>query len=59
MSESNAEEDQHTVVGYNDADDYEALCDLAGDGTTAQLSDEEFVAKFVLAEQICRFLMFL
>uniref|UniRef100_A0A915PIP6 Folliculin n=1 Tax=Setaria digitata TaxID=48799 RepID=A0A915PIP6_9BILA len=33
--------------------DYEALCDLIGDSVTVHLSDEEYVAKFVLSEQIC------
>uniref|UniRef100_A0A8R1TJN3 Uncharacterized protein n=1 Tax=Onchocerca volvulus TaxID=6282 RepID=A0A8R1TJN3_ONCVO len=38
-------------VGYAD---YEALCDLVGEtNIVQQLSDEEYVAKFVLAEQIC------
>ncbi|VDN30510.1 unnamed protein product [Gongylonema pulchrum] len=47
-------EDQQTVIAYEgDSDDYEALCDLAGDSATVNLSDEEYVAKFVLAEQIC------
>uniref|UniRef100_A0A1I8EFU1 Uncharacterized protein n=1 Tax=Wuchereria bancrofti TaxID=6293 RepID=A0A1I8EFU1_WUCBA len=33
--------------------DYETLCGLVGENSTVQLSDEEYVAKFVLAEQIC------
>uniref|UniRef100_A0A0R3RFR2 UDENN FLCN/SMCR8-type domain-containing protein n=1 Tax=Elaeophora elaphi TaxID=1147741 RepID=A0A0R3RFR2_9BILA len=40
-------------VQYVEQDDYETLCDLVGESSTVQLSDEEYVAKFVLAEQIC------
>ncbi|KAL3994697.1 C9orf72-like family protein [Acanthocheilonema viteae] len=41
------------TVQYVGHADYETLCDLVGESSTVQLSDEEYVAKFVLAEQIC------
>ncbi|CAG9531278.1 unnamed protein product [Cercopithifilaria johnstoni] len=41
------------TVQYVGHADYETLCDLVRESSTVQLSDEEYVAKFVLAEQIC------
>lgn len=42
------------TVQYIGHADYETLCNLVGESSTVQLSDEEYVAKFVFAEQICR-----
>ncbi|VDM98119.1 unnamed protein product [Thelazia callipaeda] len=45
--------DENIMFHYGADVDYDALCDLIVDNGRNNLSDEEYITKFVLAEQIC------
>lgn len=58
LKSESEEDDDGTIatgqsVDYDECIDYDTLSDLAGESATKNLSDEQFIAKSVLAEEVC------